>query len=894
MKKKLVLITPILGICSLVFSLAVKPNYKEASAAYESKLVFSDHFDSGEINDNWFTTPGVSLKRKYPSLRFSPKTYDWDACLVYDERISGDFKVRIEMATHDNGDWFAVSFGSPTNSAPFSSSRGGFAFHNGITEFLHSYGDELKPDDSYLNESLSVFSNELGRKRTAEISIHQVDATHSTIQCEIFDQGTSIGTILPSPVTVDNLNGYISFNDSLKSTEIYHFEIIQNETTIVDDDFSSSTIFYPTGGPQDSKWISKKFSDEDVKVGYISSLSLGDIDNGACYSNPLDEVSNVDVSIAYTIESEIQYSVMDLDIESGIEIGKEELTSKGYFFGVRRKSSGGYSLVSYRPNQNQETVIDHATDAKDMTIKAVLTIYQDKTINFKLGELELNSSVDSYSGYCGLFNRNNLDNKLSGQSAYFNYFEIYKDNYYKRDNIDMYQNFNGVKEDYYEDLDVYTYEYFISRSEWNIGSNIKLNSYQYFPDNGKLLFSGSTNTSAFGPKKMYKDFVVKFDVEITTSSIPNGGILGLEFGNSRAGIYYENAKSLGVGFYNNQTIPVIKNVDYAEGASNEFDSEDGNFLVNPGKFTLMYICRNNVVSLYVLIQGKEESTLSKLRTSVVCRENENTDGYVAIFGVNNISFSVDNVSFINLDIEAPATTYSGTTDYQEVTRYDFSKSGEINGLSTNNATYQNSKYRLNENGEIKTTKLVNDYVLRLKIKDIENTLLINQDNLNVKFVNKRDKYIEIDDGASVIKKELPQNYQFINSYLEVEKIGTTLNVRFVSGDTPFSRFEDSVISFSIAGTNNSLLTIKSLNGFADIYSYTFVNLNKYVTMSSRNYDPDIDDITPWYPKPPKDEGSNKNGCSGSASCSSIIIAGSALLILCAVILVRRRMTKYEK
>ena len=308
----------------------------------------------------------------------------------------------------------------------------------------------------------------------------------------------------------------------------------------------------------------------------------------------------------------------------------------------------------------------------------------------------------------------------------------------------------------------------------------------------------------------------------------------------------------------------------------------------------MYICRNNVVSLYVLIQGKEESTLSKLRTSVVCRENENTDGYVAIFGVNNISFSVDNVSFINLDIEAPATTYSGTTDYQEVTRYDFSKSGEMNGLSTNNATYQNNKYRLNENGEIKTTKLVNDYVLRLKIKDIENTLLISQDNLNVKFVNKRDKYIEIDDGASVIKKELPQNYQFINSYLEVEKIGTTLNVRFVSGDTPFSKFEDSVISFSIAGTNNSLLTIKSLNGFADIYSYTFVNLNKYVTMSSRNYDRDIDDITPWYPKPPKDEGSSKNGCSGSASCSSIIIAGSALLILCAVIFVRRRMTKYEK
>ena len=394
---------------------------------------------------------------------------------------------------------------------------------------------------------------------------------------------------------------------------------------------------------------------------------------------------------------------------------------------------------------------------------------------------------------------------------------------------------------------------------------------------------------------MFKDFVVKFDVEITTSTVPTGGIIGLEFGNSRAGIYYENAKSLGVGFYNNKTIPVVKNVDFAEGANTEFDSDDGNFLIDPGKFTLMYVCRNNVVSLYVLIQGKDESTLSKLRTEVVCRENDNTDGYVAIFGVNNISFSVDNVSFINLDTETPSTVYSGNSNYQEVTRYNFAESNTSDGLTINNASYSNNRYRLNENGEIKTSKLVNDFILRLKMKDIENTLLINQDSLNIKFVNTKDKYVEINDGQSVIKKELAKDFDYLNSYFEIEKIGTTLKLRYISGDAPLSKFESSVVSFTIAKANSSLLTVKSSNGFADIYSYTFINLNKHVTIANRDYNPETDDFNPWVPRPTREDGaSQKNGCSGTAGVSSLIITAGATLILIVTVIIKRRVRKNEK
>ena len=903
MKKRIILLSSLMGATSMFVALLSPQTVKEASAAYESKLVYTDKFDDREINEHWLTTENVSLKQHYPSLRFNPTSYDWEADLVLNKRMSGNFKVKIELETHSVGGWFAVAFGLPNSGTQFYNAKGGVVFLDNTTELLRVGENGLTTDDDYLKEGISAFASEPEIRRVVEITIGQVDAYHSSLQCEVFENNVSLGNIYDEPVVLDNLNGYICFNDNYKNVELYNFEILSSTgERLYYDNFSESSILYPSSGSLGAQWYSTKFNEDDVRLGYVSSLYLEDIDEGAAYSYPLEEVVNADVAIAYCLETDITYLPMDLGVESGFEIGKDEATGEGYFFGLRRIEGGGYSLISYGPDSTSETKLDYPLDPSDTTVHAKLTIYQNKEVTFKLGEKELHTSIGYYDGYCGLFNRNFSKDKQSGKGAYFNSFSIIKDNYYKRDNADLYQNFNGVKETRYEELDISVYSYFISRNEWSMGANVGLSTYRSLDQgNGKLEFEKATGSSFFGPKKMYKDFIVKFDVEITSATIPHGGTLGLEFGNNRNGLYYDNAQSLGIGYYADRsgtyyTVPVINNVNYAEGANHDFLDDEGNpvnFLENPGKFTLMYVGRNNVVSLYYLLAGQEENEFSKVRTSVVCKDYRSTDGYLAIFGTNGISFTVDNVSFINLDYETPSSEYKGKSDYQEVTRKDFAQSSDINGLVINGGQYSSNKYRLNENGEIKTSKLVNDFILRLKLKDVENALEITQDKLKVKFVNKKDKYIEVFDGVSTTVKYLESDFDFMNSYLEVEKIGTKLNVRFNDGNTPLSEFENNLFTFEINKTENSVLTIKSLEGFSDVLTYTFINLNKHVTIISRDYNPAIDEFEPWPYRPPINGGGSSSGCSGDVSKSTLIVASIALFGLVGVSLLKRR-NKNEK
>lgn len=904
MKKRLLLLTSFLGVTSLFVGLMPQKDVKEASAAYESRLIYTDKFDSGEINERWLTTDKVSLEKHYSSLRFDPSAYDWEADLVLNKRVSGNYKVRFTLETHSTGGWFGVAFGLPNNGTQFYNAKGGIVFLDDVAELLKIKEGTLTTDDNYLKEGLSAFTNEPNTRRVVEITIRQINSSSSSIQCEIFEDNVSLGYIYDNPVILnDSLNGYIGFNDNYKNVELYNFEILSDTGEILYcDDFSSSSILYPTSGSLGAEWYSTKFNEDDVKLGFVSSLYLEDIDQGASYSYPLEEVRNSDVSIAYVLETTICYQPMDLGVESGFEIGKETATSKGYFYGLRKIEGGGYSLISYGPNSTSETKLDYPLDPNDKTVTAKLTIYQNKEVEFKLGERVLSTTIDSYEGYCGLFNRNFLNDKTTASGAYFNSFSITKDNYYQRDNADLYQNFNGIKRvKLFDDLDVYVSNYFVSRNEWSMGTNVGLSTYRSEDNgNGKLEFEKASGSSFFGPKKMYKDFVVKFDVEITSSTIPHGGTLGLEFGNNRNGLYYDNAQSLGVGYYSDKngqyyTVPVIHNVNYAAGANHDFLDNEGNpinFLENPGKFTLMYIARNNVVSLYYLLDGQDESELSKVRTSVVCKDYHSTDGYLAIFGTNGISFTVDNLSIINLDYETHACEYSGQSNYQEVTRKDFTNSGDISGLTISDGQHLNNKYRLNENGEIKTTKLVNDFILRLKLKDVENTLTINQDKLNIQLMNKKSKSVVINDGTTSNTMNLSSTFDFMNSYLEIEKIGTKLNIRFSDGNTPLSVFENSVFSYEIAKTDDSVLTIKSENGFVDILSYHFMNLNKHVTIASRDYDPSTDEFEPWPYRPSTNEGKS-SGCSGDSSQSSIIIASVAFAILLGLSLLKRR-NKNEK
>ena len=892
MRKPLIL--PLLALSSLLAMGVSIKEFNKVDAAYDTKNVVSEQFD-GELDESWELVGNTSIEKQYSSMRLKPKAYDWGTSLALNQRLSGDFTVKMELTTLKMGGWFGVAFAGVSSSAYFSSCQGGLVFFDIKTSTLGTTSGELAVVDDF---ELPVFSSNLKTKRQVVIEVDDVGNNHSRMSVSVYENEQFIGNVLTN-YEFNNLDGYMLFNSNRKDVEIFNIEILNGSgERLYYDDFSTSKVLYPTSGSIDSEWYSNGFSEEELKVGYINYLSLNQVGDGIVYQKPLDKVNDPDLDVVYHFYSEISYSMMDFGGESGFEIGKKDKDSHGYFFGIRRLALG-YSIVTYKYGESNEVVVNSSNEDYLLRMPLELNVHTNGDIDIIAGDISQTVRVTDYDGYYGLFNYDHLNESQTGKGMNIFSFKMDKTNYYDRSSGDIYMNFNGTKKTYFEDIDEYTYDYFISRREWNIGTNVSASKWKNKDQgNGKLEFQMATGTSLFGPKVMYKDFVVKFDVEITSETVPYGGVVGLEFGNSRSGLLYENTKSLGVAYYTGEnheymTVSFATNMEYADEDDRYCTDEQGNkdIFKSNGKFTLMYICQNNTVSMHYLLDGEDESTLAKTRCVVSCKENESTDGYLAIYGANGISFTVDNLSIINLDYATKADGYKGQSDYQEVTRVDFSKKDTIKGIEYQNASITDGRIRMNNEGLIKTDKFVNDGILRLNISDIEDTLDIKLDSLTIKLVNKNNnKSVVVADALGTRTYPLASSFDFRQSLVELEKLGNQLFIRLKDRTTPLSSINKNEIVATINGNISDKLIIQAKGGFVSLNDLTFVNLNKYVTIANRDYNPDTDSFEPWNPKPPRDGGDKKKN--NNLVIIIPIVIGSVVLITAAVVvtilIVRRR------
>ncbi len=887
------LIFPLIALASLLALGLNNKIFNQVDAAYDTKNVANDQFD-GDLDDLWDKVGNPSLEQQYSSLRLKPKAYDWGTSLGLNQQLSGDFTVKMELTTLEIGGWFAVDFGAVNSSAQFSVAQGGLVFFDNMTSTLHRPGDELVEVDRF---ETPVFSTPK-TKRQVVIAVDEINNNRSDVTVSIYENEQLVGNVFTTPYSFNNLNGYMLFNSNLKQVEIFNIEILNSGgQRIYYDDFSTSKVLYPTSGSIDSEWYSNGFSEEELKVGYINYLSLNQIGDGILYQRPLDKINDPDLDIVYHLESEISYSMMDFGGESGFEIAKKDKESHGYFFGVRRLALG-FSIVTYKFCSNDEVVTNSSNEDYLLRMPISLNIHSNGDVDFIAGDISQTVKVNDYDGYFGLFNYDHLNESQTGKGMNTYSFSMDRTSYYDRSNSDIYMNFNGTKKTYYEDIDEYAYDYFISRREWNMGTNVSASKWKTKDKgNGKLEFNVSTGTSIFGPKVMYKDFVVKFDVEITSEVVPYGGVVGLQFGNSRSGLLYENTKSLGIAYYTDEnreymTVSFATNMEYEDSDNRYCTDEQGNkdiFKTN-GKFTLMYICQNNVVTMHYLLDGEDESTLAKTRTKVFCKENESTDGYLAIYGANGISFTVDNLSIINLDHAAKSDGYKGQSDYQEVTRIDFSKEDTLKGITYQNASLNDGRLRINNSGFIKTDKLVNDGLLRLDISDIEDTLAIKLGSVTVDLVNKsNNKSIVVADSIGTTSYPLASGFDFRQSIVEIQKLGKEIIFRLKDRLTPLSTIYDNEIIIPINDYETGNLTIESKDGFASLNALTFVNLNKYATIANRDFNPDTDAFEPWNPKPPINGGETKKN-NNLVIIIPIVIGDVVLVaaIVVVIILVLRR------
>lgn len=902
-KKLLLLFIPLIA-SGIAISLAKNQDFTQANAAFEEKKIIEDNFDGNEINPNYWTVKGgANLRRYYSSMRLDPKQYEWVGSVNLNRKLEGNYSVKMTLETHNLGGWLGVVFGNVYPNSPFTNAKGGIVFYdNDYSQRLDIPEDFLKPVDGY---NMSLFTSEVDIKRDVLFEIKEITSEKSSLQVSIYQNNNLLGKLFDEPYVFDNsLNGYMSINSNLKNIEFYNVEVRNGEDEVIySDDFSTSKVMYPSSGTADSEWYSTTFNEVELRIGYTNALAFNDVGDAVISVNPLANIDDKDLDNVYTINAEIQYSSMDFDVETGIEIGKTTTDAPGYFFGIRRLAIG-YSLVAYDPAFSDETVIDYKQENADLTVGLVIEIYRDGTVLFKAGILECTVKVANYSGYYALVNNCHSNAVQHGVGGCVNYIKVIKNNHLLRNGKDIYMNFNGVKETYFEDVKEYAYDYYLSKREWNIGRNVSLSAWKLKDQgNGKLQFNQASQLSYFGPKTTFKNFVVRFDVEITSDEVPTNGCLGIQVGNSRSGLYFENAQSLGLIYRPDErgvmrTVAFTTNMDFTPGANTIFVDGEGNsvdIFKEHGKFTMMYVCENNVVSLYYLVEGEDDSQLAKIKTSAMVKDDASTDGLLAVYGANGISFNIDNLSIVNLDYEAPATGYSGQSAYQEVTRIDFANEDTIKGVSLNNANVSAGKLRINDNGTLTTEKLVNGGITRLNIKDIESTLLIKQDALTITLVNKQNKYIEVNNSGSTSRIDLDDDFEFRESLFEIKKLGTKLEMKYLSGDEPLSKIDQHIVSMDISATDVSTLVIESKDGFANLKGFTYINLNKYATIANRDYDPAIDGVSPWTPKEPingKSEEKKQSylGLIIGIPCGVVLAAGIAV----AIIFIVRRRKKNEK
>ena len=152
------------------------------------------------------------------------------------------------------------------------------------------------------------------------------------------------------------------------------------------------------------------------------------------------------------------------------------------------------------------------------------------------------------------------------------------------------------------------------------------------------------------------------------------------------------------------------------------------------------------------------------------------------------------------------------------------------------------------------------------------------------------KSVVVADALGTRTYPLASSFDFRQSLVELEKLGNQLFIRLKDRTTPLSSINKNEIVVTINGNISDKLIIQAKGGFVSLNDLTFVNLNKYVTIANRDYNPDTDSFEPWNPKPPRDGGDKKKN--NNLVIIIPIVIGSVVLIAAAVVvtilIVRRR------
>ena len=846
MKKRYLILTGLSLSLAIPFALS-SGKILPSKGAFDEIEQFKDDFNNKNLNENWESVD-ATIQGDYSSLRIIPDGQNWSSSLIY-SKYKIDSKVNMVEVSFDvqqlkDYGWLGFAVGQPSSKTQFFNGQYGFVFAGETTQyFVYQAPAGLKEDTTAVNSNFSPLCGVMNKRKAVFTFARQID---NTFKCDYIVKDSS-GKVIGSKldITTPNIEGYFSFNAYSHQSELLSFVIKDDSEqqgvlkTVCEEDFSKSSILYSNSGTIESEWYANEFSEKDVTVGLIGKANLENNNSSLTYKTKFLNPHNDKLDLLYKLEATYYLGGMSISAKTGFELSKTEIGAEGIFFGLERDSAGYYLLAQNDENFAKQKVLFGTGNTK-LSVKLDCSVYFDGTVILSDGIESVSGKVDSVDGYFGLKTLNTDNNNLGACVDDFS-FEISK--YLERTAADSGQSFAGTKES--EDEYGKAYEFYISSHDWHMGPFVRIPIYtRNTSKQPYVLFSNSSITSAFGPKLKYKDFIAKFDVIIQSdcnSSKYQGAVVGLQVGKNKFEMNYANAASMGIAYYNGVCLPVGTQVDYDQDAASK--QSNPSLLTKEVVLNFVYVVRGNKIEMHYKTGDQPESELAQAKITATC---SNTDGYVAVFGANSLSFKLTKLSIINLDYDVKESVYAGS-EYVETIRHDFTANANLDGLIASSASVERNRLKILENGSIKTHNKLDANIIRLKVDSIENQLVIKQGNVSLTLEDSSAKKAVISSSGLIKEIDLGKSFVFNNSIFELKHAGTHMELRYVSGDHPISRIDKNIVLLDDLNLSNenAEIEITSKNGIASLKELAIFNIDSHVTIAPRNYDPAIDYFNPW-------------------------------------------------
>ena len=381
-----------------------------------------------------------------------------------------------------------------------------------------------------------------------------------------------------------------------------------------------------------------------------------------------------------------------------------------------------------------------------------------------------------------------------------------------------------------------------------------------------------------------------------TDNIQSGNLIGIQFAKKQLSESSTNSTFIAfqcINLNGNYTTCYLSNKCVStRGDNNGIIENLDNIFIADKVYNFMFIVKDGTATMHVKAEDEDESVLAIPRATFT---NLDTDGYVAMFANGGIYLTLDNYSVTNLDYHYFDNTYtSGEDNALQTIRYDFSTIKDVSAF-TETPTMKNGKLKISNENKVETKDKVGSSIIRFNIAKLDEDLSFNHGDIKIT-IDRLDNSVKVFIcGVEKKKIELPNGFEFDNSFIEIEEINNKLVVSYVSGNGHLMALNNNSFEIELDKTiaRNSISFTTESDFGAYLGSLSVFNLDSNVQISTGEYT--LEDVRKvrdpiqgddWAKNNNNNSTTDKAGCSGQIS--NIAIICPILMSLASVLIIKRK------